>query len=149
WVQRAEGVLAHGGGSTALRQRVQDLRKDLEMVAKLEEILLEAAEVKDEKFDSARKGPEYAAAFREYGIDVNALGAEEAARRIRASIIPVELAVALDDWARAAPRDDNESRHLTAIARLADPDAWRIRFRDAIEQGDRKVMIVLAASDEI
>src|SRR5262249_42758477 len=31
WVQRAEGVLAHGGGSAALRRRVQDVRNDLEM----------------------------------------------------------------------------------------------------------------------
>jgi eukaryotic-like serine/threonine-protein kinase len=150
WVQRAEGILAHSTGSEALGRRVQDLRWDLEMVARLEEIRLQAEEVKDNHFDSARNDPAYAQAFREYGIDVTALDAEEAAERIRARTIPVELAAALDDWAMVSRigNRDNERRHLIAVARLADPDPWRHRLRDAAQQGDRKALEELAASDQ-
>jgi serine/threonine protein kinase/Flp pilus assembly protein TadD len=147
WVQRAEGVLAQGADSEALRRRVQDLRRDLEMVAKLEEIRPQATEVIDNHFDSGSRLPAYAQAFREYGIDVNALDAEEAAERIRARTIPVELVAALDDWARWTAKDD-ERIHLSAVARLVDPDSWRNRLRDARQQMDRNALEALAASDE-
>jgi tetratricopeptide (TPR) repeat protein len=150
WVQRAEGVLAQGAGSEALRRRVQDLRRDLEMVAKLEEIRLQATKVEDNHFDFESRRPAYAQVFREYGIDVNALDAEEAAKRIRARSIPIELAAALDDWASTPGKmgNDNERHHLSAVARLADPDPWRNRLRDATQQKNRKALEALAASDE-
>ena len=150
WVQRAEGVLAHGTASDEYKRCARDLRIDLEMVAKLEEIALQAAEVKDDHFDVERKKPAYAKSFREYGIDVNALDPGEAARRIRARTIPVELTTALDDWASVSRMggNDNEARHLNAVARLADPDRWRNRTRDAWRQSDRKVLEELAASDQ-
>jgi tetratricopeptide (TPR) repeat protein len=150
WVQRAEGVLADGGGSEALRRRVQDLRSDLDMAAKVDEIRLQGAEVRDEYFDYERKWPAYAEAFREYGIDVTALAAEEAAERIRARTIRAELAAALDDWAavRRSGSDEIVNRHLIAVVRLVDPDPWRNRVRDAWTQSDRKALADLAASDE-
>src|SRR5262249_40550656 len=91
--------------------------------------------------------PAYAQIFRESGIDVNALDAEEAAERIRARTITVELVAVLDDWAWTMAID-NERLHLSAVARLADPDPWRNRLRDALKQGDRKALEALAASDE-
>jgi tetratricopeptide (TPR) repeat protein len=151
WVQQAEGVLAPGAGSDALRRRVRDLRMDLEMVAKLDEIRLRAEEVRDNQFVGNRDDPSRTEAFREYGIDVKALDPEEAARRIRARAIPVELVMALDDWAdeRRIRGTDNESQHLSAVARLADADPWRNRLRDIRERRDWTGLLALAASDEV
>src|SRR5262249_24992632 len=135
-VTRAEGVLAHGSGDENLRRRVQRLRADLEMVATLDEVRLLATEVnvKVSEYDGARLGPAYEKAFQDYGIDVVALDAAEAAERIRARSIAVELSVALVDWADTLRRvgkgktDWRQYYHLLAVARLANPDPWRKRL---------------------
>src|SRR5213079_3109572 len=90
----AEGILA-GGGGEQLRRRVRERREDLEMVLRLEEIRLPPAEGSRTHEPSGPDDASYARAFRDYGIDVEALGPVEAAERIRARSIPVELAVAL------------------------------------------------------
>src|SRR5262249_23163896 len=97
--KRAEGLLA-GGGSDELRERVHQLRKDVELVLRLEDIRLLSSEWKDEKDDFETADQAYAQAFADYGIDVAGLPADEAAARIRARDgVAVALAAALDDWA--------------------------------------------------
>jgi hypothetical protein len=150
--KRAEGLLA-GGGSDELRQRVQELRKDLEMVLRLEEIRSQmGGRLKDDKFDYAVSDQEYAAAFQEYGVDVLRLAVEDAAQRLRARTIVLELAAALDDWTlvRAnAPATSGPSwQHLGAVARAADRDPWRTRLREAMKRADKRVLTDLAASDD-
>ena len=86
----------------------------------------------DEKADA-----EYAAAFRDYGVDVYASTPLLQAARLAASPVAVELANALDQWtfmpealsSTTAPR----ASRLSAIAKIADPDPWRIRLRDTLE----------------
>ena len=75
--------------------------------------------------------PAYADAFREAGLDVAALSAEEAAKRIqdRPPEVATILAAAVDDW--AAIRRDRKKNHvgaakLLALAAAADPDTWRL-----------------------
>ena len=74
----------------------------------------------------------YADAFREAGLDVAALPADEAAQRIRARppAVATALAAAVDDWA-AIRRDRKKDRAGAAALRrwprAADPDAWRNR----------------------
>ncbi len=83
----------------------------------------------------------YADAFREAGLDVAALPADEAARRIRTRLpeVATALASAVDDWA-AVRRDRRKDRTgaaaLAALARAADPDDWRNRLRTALDQPD-------------
>src|SRR5262249_12818280 len=98
--RRAEGLLAGGGGSTPLRQRGGEVRADLGMGGRLEGIRLRMAEIKDGNWDVARVDHEYREAFREYGLDVEALEPETAAARIRVRNIRVALTGALDDWAK-------------------------------------------------
>jgi tetratricopeptide (TPR) repeat protein len=161
--KRAEGFLA-GGASESLRQRVRELRKDLEMVLRLEEIWLPRA-----RDDSRWVDASYAEAFRAYGIDVEALEPAEAAARIRARSIWLELAVALDCWADRRQsvqaidpvwdgwpdqRDFNPEandaswKRLMAVARAADPDEFRDQVRAALEQRDRKMLSKLTASPD-
>ena len=155
WVNRAEGVLAHGGGDEDLRRRVRDLRADLEMVETLEEVRLQGAEVKveEDRFELERTDPIYEKTFRDYGIDVVALDPAEAAERIQARNVPVELAAALDDWAEAILWTGESGRpranHLLAVARLADPDPWRSRLRVAAERSDKKALQAMADSAEV
>ena len=83
----------------------------------------------------------YGEAFREADIDVDALSSEEAGRRIKArpAEIASALAMTLDDWAairRSQLKDNSGALRLAAAARMADPDPWRNRLRDAVEIAD-------------
>ena len=80
--------------------------------------------------------PGYQQAFREYGIDIDALPSQRAAELIRAKPPEIReaLAAALDDWAwRAEPPEDSR---LRTIARDADRDEWRNAIRDAVAKQD-------------
>jgi tetratricopeptide (TPR) repeat protein len=137
--QRAEALSMLDGGSTDLRQRAQELVKNLKMIVRLEETLLVAGATRLEPFfDSALADSLYSEAFRDYGIDVENLEVAEAAERIRGRSIRVELATALDEWACLSrigrKHDTARFNNLLAIARAADSDAWRNRLRDILER---------------
>jgi tetratricopeptide (TPR) repeat protein len=148
--KRAEGILAAGAGEDLFR-RVGELRKDVEMVLRLEEIWMphEARAGASDLF-SPRRAKAYGSAFREFSIDVEALEPSVAAARIRARKIRLELALAIDLWARAhlgrSQERDASFRRLLAVARAADPDEWRNRMRTALEPRDYNALNELAAS---
>jgi tetratricopeptide (TPR) repeat protein/serine/threonine protein kinase len=151
WAERAEGSLAGGEDHPALRQRLQAIRADLDMVTELHEIRIRQSRVKNEYFDNLAAEPEFARAFRSYGIDVEVLGVE-AAPAIRARPIALELLLALDDWAdvrrrRLAGADGWQD--LLAVALAADADELRNQLRRAIGQQpfDLAALRRLAASD--
>src|SRR5262249_16935520 len=107
-------------------------------------------DVEDGHFSYPRKVPDYEEAFRDYGIDVFRLGPQEAAGRMQATSIPVELAAALDDWAmvrRAMREDDTGWKDLLALARAVDADDWRNRVRDALARGDLHLFPQMVASE--
>jgi serine/threonine protein kinase/tetratricopeptide (TPR) repeat protein len=148
--KRTEGLLAGGGADPELQRRVDEFLADLHMIARLEVIRLERSTMKGETFDRTRSDGEYATAFRDYGIDVEALEPAEAAARIQARTIPAEMAAALDVWAldRKHKRGANDPswKHLVAVAQLADPDPWRSRMRDALKRQDEKAWVNVLAT---
>jgi serine/threonine protein kinase/tetratricopeptide (TPR) repeat protein len=155
--QRAKELLQLGGGSTDLRERVQGVVADLEMIMRLEDIRLEKAGVRDGGLgDLQDVSSLYAETFRNYGIDVDTLDAAEAGKRIRARPVRVELAAALDHWVHLRLHkmphtgDQRDWQHLVAVARAADPDPWRNQLRAALGQlpVDKKILQDLAASAE-
>jgi serine/threonine protein kinase/Flp pilus assembly protein TadD len=149
-VKRAEGIFANARNE-ALRKRIAELRKDLEMVLRLEAIRLpRARDGREGPYDNAWADESYGEAFREYGIDVEALGPVEAAKRIRERSIASELTVAVDDWADKR-RHANKAgwQRLITVARAADPDEWRNRVRDALRQRDKAALTELARSPEL
>jgi tetratricopeptide (TPR) repeat protein len=92
--------------------------------------------------------------FREYGIDVEALPAEEAAARIAASHIKLDLVLSLDRWATslrfdARKLDPKRWQRLLAISRAADPDPWRLRYIAATEAGDLPALRELAKQADL
>ena len=145
--RRAEAHLASGMVREKLKQRVEQVLADLAMLAKLEEIRLVAAASTAHglQFDAAAADLAYARAFREYGIDMEALGAEAVAARIRQRPIGLHLTVALDDWAQKRiwleqtnakqPPQGPRWQQLLHIAQSADPDPWRSSLREALAKG--------------
>jgi hypothetical protein len=144
--QKAKALLESGGGSDELERRVANWLRDLRMLIKIDAIHLQKGLWREEFGDIAYGRPakfgagkwrsaagvdiedEFAKAFEEYGIPVDKLNADEAAKRIGQRIIAVELAAVLHDWAvwrrGSPPRDGRDWRHLLALARAVDRDAW-------------------------
>jgi serine/threonine protein kinase/Flp pilus assembly protein TadD/biotin carboxyl carrier protein len=150
-VRRAEGFLA--GGNDQLRDRVRQLRKDVEMALRLEEIRLPGAGTGPALAEPPGRVASYSRAFRDYGIDVEALEPAQAAVRVRARTIWLELTMALDHWARERRNmheaDDTSWQRLVAVARLADPDPRRDRLRQALQRQDRTALVELATSADV
>jgi tetratricopeptide (TPR) repeat protein/serine/threonine protein kinase len=150
--QEVEEGLGAGLAPARLRERLVDLK----MVARLEEARLmtsSAISAKACAMDIEGAEAEYARAFRDYGLDVDALEPGEAANRIRARPIGLQLAAALDDWSRMRRWLRGEAdpgwRHLLAVAKAADPDPWRNRLRDSWERKDREALSMLATGGQV
>ena len=144
--------LLSGGSSQELQKRAGDLRKDLQMVLRLENIPLEGARSNSEgQFDFANEDREYGEAFRQFGMDAIVLGPQEIADRTSATTIRLELASELDNWAftryLVRPQGDEIAKKLVAAARLADPDELRNRIRDAQETRDAKALSDLLTTE--
>jgi serine/threonine-protein kinase len=146
--KRAEALLEGGAGPERLRQQVRELLAELQaedqdrrMMERVQDIRLRIADVREGEFDFARADKDYATAFQQYGIEVETLSPAEVADRIRGRPLQEALVAAVDDWAivRRAPEKENAARwqRLIEIARRADPDPWRNRFRDILMQDDK------------
>ena len=132
-------------GAADLRRQVEQAEADLALVDRLEAARLKASAMAGSKFDSASALREYAAAFREAGIGEETEAAEVVANRIRSSAVREQLVAALDDWAvRALKVEPARGAWLLAVARAADPDPWRDRFRDPAVRNDRAALERLA-----
>jgi serine/threonine protein kinase len=148
---RAEALLSDSS-SQELQKRAGDLRKDLQMVLRLESTPLEGSRSTSEGgFDFAKEDEEYGEAFRQFGIDALVLGPQEIADRTSATTIRLELASGLDNWAftrrLVRPQGDEIAKKLVAAARLADPDELRNRIRDALEIRDAKALSDLLTTE--
>ncbi|MBI3407251.1 MAG: tetratricopeptide repeat protein [Planctomycetes bacterium] len=154
--RRAEALVAGGGGDAVLRQQVSAALVDLILVKDLEEIRLNRdVRLKRDGSDTTpadrQADGQYAAAFLEYGVDLNRLSEQEAIRRLQSRPhVTVALAIALDDWTncRIGKGDVAGARMLGAVARGIDADAWRTQVRAAWAQEDWKALEGLAASPE-
>ncbi len=144
-LERAEGLLAQGGDPEQKREADQlknelsgdreTARKEAEWTARLVDI----RSSKGSRADGASSEAEYAAVFREAGIDPDAESPEVAAGRIRSRKPELARALwtALDEWASVRRTQRNDSvaaRRLLAVARVADPDRWRGQLRSALDQ---------------
>ncbi len=145
--KRARALLPAGQGTADLQERVGSLleivtlersradleRKDRRTVERFAEIHNDLGV----HLDGERAAAEYAAAFRSYGVDIDALEPAQAGRFLAGSPVAIELANALDQWTfiRRSPGTHNlaGAKRLSAVARAADPDAWRTRLRETLD----------------
>jgi serine/threonine protein kinase/tetratricopeptide (TPR) repeat protein len=162
--QRAGMQLDSGLLGRDSRRRVEQLQRDMRMLAELERIRLAGTEARrvggevgGQHFDYAACVAQYGDPFRDYGIDVKVLGPEGAAARVRASAIREPLVAGLDHWAymlwgvgEEEPRQT--ARQLLAVTRQVDPDVWRNRLRelpDASGTNDLSELIRTAPVEEL
>src|SRR5262249_25790239 len=97
-------------------------------------IFLDYSEPKGSKSfaGAGRAETAYAGAFPEYGLDLERLEVNAAARRIDGSAIRSRLLAALEHWAFVKARADRPGwEHLLAIANGVDSDPWRRQLREA------------------
>jgi eukaryotic-like serine/threonine-protein kinase len=148
-VQQAQAQVDSGVLGRDLQGRVQQLRRDVDMLTRLEKARLqEAAGGKETGFDDVGADRLYAEAFTWYGLDITAPDPQEAAGRMRASAIRNSLIVELDNWATIR----NELHRgggvpLRVVTDLADDDPWRRRLRAAAGRQDRTALEGLAEEE--
>ena len=132
----------------AAREAAEQEEMDRRMVKRLDEIRTRPGD--QYQFDYSKRGADYAAAFREYGIDLAAQAPEEAANRIRKSRILDRLTTALDTWAyfkdptptdRLIPR-----KRLKWLVASVDPFPHRNKYREARRAKDLKGLQNMARS---
>jgi tetratricopeptide (TPR) repeat protein len=131
-------------GPTDLRGRATKARDDLRLAIGLDNIRLRRATLVEGKFDDKTADQDYAAALAEMGVVPGQGDEEQAAARVRGSAIVEQLVAALDDWA-AVTKDPRSRAWLLGVARRADPDDWRDRFRDPALWRHRGALEALAA----
>jgi eukaryotic-like serine/threonine-protein kinase len=151
-VQRAEGLLATGHGRPETARHVEEWRRDLDMLARLEAIRFEQASANVDRMANEEADRRYAQAFADYGVDVANLPVPEAASRMQGRRINVGLAGVLDGWAatrRHAGQPEDRWQPLLTLASECDPDPWRVRVRNALARPDRSALMQLAVSDQV
>jgi tetratricopeptide (TPR) repeat protein len=153
--RRAEDALSNGADGADLRRRVESTRAGLELVVRLEEIRLAAADgvrldmvatKPTSHFDGEQTRRECARAFRDAGIDLDGLTPGEVAERIPPAL-RVPVAAALDDW--VSREDDAGARRMRAVAEALDPDPWRGRLREAAGKNNPSALLALAAEAQV
>jgi serine/threonine protein kinase/regulator of sirC expression with transglutaminase-like and TPR domain len=165
-IQRTDKLLASAGRGDRPAPLLE-LHKELHFAQRLEDIYHGAPRLRDMPAGDALEpalGPRHSAEedffwgreqdsrfaeeFRNFGIDIDALTAAEAAARIGRTGIRPALVQALDEWAaqrkRARSNDDSSWKKLVEVARQADGDDWRNRFREALLARNRKALEKLA-----
>jgi tetratricopeptide (TPR) repeat protein/tRNA A-37 threonylcarbamoyl transferase component Bud32 len=134
--RHAERLLKEREAEPNLRERVQSAIRHAEAMAR-DRWMLDRLETlysqfffPDDRFNPKEAIPNYAQAFREYGIDLEALNATEAAARIQNSPIRAKLLSAVDWWATLA--EPPLATHLFQIVTLVDTDPYRTIVRLAL-----------------
>jgi tetratricopeptide (TPR) repeat protein len=156
-IQRIDALLAGDTGvSDEVRHRVDEWRAELAILQRLEDLALlpYAQDPRSLQTDAA-----YARVFLDIGIDIDALPAEEAGRRIATHLTWKRLTEALDEWVLLRqdivhlkpppPEADRHKMHLFQVARAADPDELRSQARLAGEKWDVAEAERLAALPEV
>jgi serine/threonine-protein kinase len=132
------GEVSAGGIEPAAEARLASLADRAEGVDRLRTLLTRLETIRGDRadhFDAKRADREYAEAFRDFGLDLDAADPREAAGRLAGRPATVEIAAALDEWCKIRRLDlggapDGPSwRRLAEVARLADPDEWRNALR--------------------
>jgi tetratricopeptide (TPR) repeat protein len=127
-LERAEAWLG-GGGPDDLRRRLDQARRDLDLVMRLDAIRLKRVTRGQLTFYKVQANQQYADAFQQEGLGKIHDSPASVAARVQASAARGALVAALDDWAICLT-DKDQRDWLLEVARQADPDpaGWRDRI---------------------
>lgn len=123
-------------------EQVEQARRDLELVARLDAIRLRRSTALEGKLDTAIMDRDYTEAFRDAGLVEVGADANSAGEKIRNSAVSGALVAALEDWAsctRGSRRD-----WVLEVTRNADPDPVRDRLRESAKWDDGAALAQLA-----
>ena len=162
WELRAQAAQLHeevAGAATAAAAALQAAERRQELLQQLEAVRLPSYENIDapdwRQREGVRRDAGYAAAFRGYGVDIDA-SPIEAAAKVLAGDAQEELAAALDSWAmerrRVRPDASDAWHRLFALADAVDgEDPWRDALRAALagEKDDLAALRRLAAAPDL
>ncbi len=127
-LEQAEDRLG-AGGPDELRRRLEATRRDLELVARLDDLrLVRASRPQGGPADRDTTERDYEAAFAEAGLGRPGDDPDVVAGRVAGSAVREVLVAALDDWALLAAGP--KRAWALEVARRADPDPWRDRLRE-------------------
>jgi tetratricopeptide (TPR) repeat protein/tRNA A-37 threonylcarbamoyl transferase component Bud32 len=134
----------------SLEERLQAAQRDYRLARELDEIRLEASLLVEEKFNLAGAAPKYEKVLCREKLDLRHGTLKVLADRIRGSSIRPALVGALDHWAMVLFTEKEDEAALAArlleVARRADPDPWRDRFRRPEVWGSPERLRKLAAT---
>ena len=141
----ADGV--DGGLSQPLKSRLEELTRqvagdetDYRLAVTLDSLRSSISPGSDGQLglDRKRAARECPRAFASAGFALEPGKEAELAKRIARSPIREQLLAGLDDWAASAEevKQAELAKRLLLVARLADPDPWRDRFRDPATRAD-------------
>lgn len=147
-LERADIRLGQSG-SADLRSRMERVRSELAMVARLDSIRLLRAGSANGVLNDRRAACEYASAFQAAGIGGFTEAPGAVAARIGQTAISPVLVGAIDDWSLALKdKTDAQRAWLDEVARLADrendPNGWRRSARDPENWNTRESISRLA-----
>jgi serine/threonine-protein kinase len=123
-----------------------------ELARELDNIAVEELASGNSKMSPARKAAaEYEALFARQGLDLRQSGTAGVASAIRSSPVRFALLAALDNWASLAYtiKDLPRLGSVLELARAADPDPWRDRFRDPVVWADSEALTRLAREVDV
>jgi serine/threonine-protein kinase len=147
-VQRAQAQVDSGVVGAALREQVEQLRRDVEMLVRLENARLQvAAAYRKTGVDLAGADRLYAKAFEWYGVEGGST-LEEVAEVVRNSAIRSHLISGMDNWNSIRIRLKLSTGYLLRVAILADDDPWRQQVRGAAMRGDHAALERLAEEQD-
>jgi serine/threonine-protein kinase len=135
----------HAAGINDWRERVDQARRDLELVTELDNIHLTRLTGGNLPYYKAAADRRYADAFAKSGLAKVNDAPDEVARRVNASAVRLALNAAMDEWAVCS--SDQLLRHwLLTISREADRDSpiWGNRIRDSAQWNNKAALTDLA-----
>jgi tetratricopeptide (TPR) repeat protein len=148
-LSRAEGLLA--GGESSSHERASRLRRDLDLLSRLEAISLEQAHTRIDtsQFDARPSVPLYQDALREYGLERN-WPPQQAARWLLDSAVSSELLGAVEEW-NGLTTDAKDRQWTLKVLKAAvqTESAFLLRWWRAVERDDRGTLVVLARDPEV
>jgi len=165
-IERARTALRTGVALSELAARVEQVaaeqeleaqaaRSERERIARNEKLLATLEQVRsyegnalNERSALERQDLHFAAAFREWGVDIDADPLEQLVERASASGIAVPIGLALDEWiwrrVIALRGWRPECLRLVEVAVAVDPDTQRVAIRRALAAKDESVVLELA-----
>ncbi len=134
-----------GGGPDDLRRRLEQTRRDFDLVIQLDTIRLKRVTRGELAFYKAQANRHYAEAFQQAGLGTVLDPPSHVAARIDTSAVRGALVAALYDWV-SCTADREERGWLLAVARQVDPDpdGWREPVFDPATWEDKRALAELA-----